>query len=184
MTLLDDNLPLARIVAGQMYRRLFGNDFAAVYSDALSGLAEASEKYDPTHDVKFVTYANTIIRQRIIDGWRTRYGREMTSARRDQLKNLSLEYEYTDSRGEIFTLGDFRVADGPDQIQQVDDRSECEWLLARLPARNAKILWDHCALGIPLATIGRREGLTESRICQIVDESKRRLKDVAAALAT
>ena len=176
--LLEDNMYLARIVARNMYRRLREIDYADVYSDALGGLAEAADKYDSAFGVKFSTYAGTIMRLRIIDGWRIRYGREETSARRDRLDLLSLDYEYEASGGEMFDLGDF-LEDTTDQMGQVDDHAECVWLLEHLPARDAKILWDHCALGIPLATLGRREGLTESRICQIVGEAKKRLHNVA-----
>ncbi len=98
--LLDDNLYLADIVAGRMYQRLREIDYADVYSDALGGLAEAADKYDPTFGVKFATYAGTMMRQRIIDGWRIRYGRHEHSAKRGRQQNLSLDYEYEDGRGE------------------------------------------------------------------------------------
>ncbi len=177
--LLEDNMYLADIVAKRMFARLRETDFDDVYSDALGGLAEAAAKYDPAHGVKFATYAATRMRQRIIDGWRRRYGREITSARRDRLGLLSLDYEHVDHRGQTSDFHDY-IPDLPDPIGQVDDRAECEWLLEHLSARNAKIMWDHYALGIPLATIGRREGVTESRVCQIVAAGKRRLHDVAS----
>ncbi len=65
-------------------------------------------------------------------------------------------------------------------IEHVDDRSECEWLLDHLPARDAKIMWDHYGLGISQATLARREGVTASRICQILDAGKKRLRDLAS----
>lgn len=181
-SLLDDTEWLVPIVAKSMFRRLSEIDYAAIYSDAMFGLMEAAERYDPEKStVPFKVYAELRMRHRIIDGWRTRYGREVTSARRDRFRDLSLdyEYEYEDGTGQTSDFYDF-IPDTADLIGQVDDRAECEWLLERLSARDAKILWDHYALGIPLATIGRREGVTESRIGQILDAGKKRLHDVAS----
>ncbi len=177
--LLDDNLYLADIVAKRMYGRLREIDFADVYSDALGGLAEAAEKYDPTFGVKFATYAGTMMRRRIIDGWRIRYGRYESSARRDSLGNLSLDHEYSNGDGTVVTLAD-SIPTPSDEIGQVDDRSECEWLLEHLSPRDAKIMWDHYGLGISQAMLARREGVTASRICQILDAGKKRLFDVAS----
>ncbi len=180
-TLLDDNLYLADIVAARMYGRLREIDYADVYSDALGGLAEAAEKYDPTFGVKFATYAGTMMRQRIIDGWRTRYGRFEDSARRGRHQNLSLDYQYDSGDGETYDMKDLIPVTGGG-IQQVDDRSECEWLLEHLPARDAKLMWDHYGLGISQATLARREGVTASRICQILDAGKRRLLDISSVI--
>lgn len=167
-------LPLAHAVVSECVRNMTHVDRDQFLSDALYGLMQADERYDPARGVSFPTYACRIMKQRIIDGWRTQYGRNPTSARREQLVGTHLEAPVVGGT----TLHDI-IATSSDGIKQVDDRAECEWLLEHLPARDAKILWDHCALGIPLATLGRREGLTESRICQIVDAAKKRLHNVA-----
>ncbi len=64
----------------------------------------------------------------------------------------------------------------PDLIGQVDDRDECEWLLDHLTDREAKIMWEHYALEIPVWMLARREGVSRARIGQIIDRAKRRLR--------
>ncbi len=64
----------------------------------------------------------------------------------------------------------------PDMLQQVDDRSECEWLLDHLSDREAKIMWDHYALEVPVWMLARREGVSRARVWQIIDRAKRRLR--------
>ncbi len=67
-----------------------------------------------------------------------------------------------------------------DLIKQVDDHAECEWLLDHLPAREAKLLWDRYALGLPLRVLARREGVSMCRIGQITDRARRRLRGPVA----
>ena len=67
-----------------------------------------------------------------------------------------------------------------DLIKQVDDRAECEWLLEHLPARDAKLLWDRYALGIPLRVLARREGVSMARIGQLNARAMRRLEGPVA----
>ena len=63
-----------------------------------------------------------------------------------------------------------------DRLKQVDDHAECDWLLAQLPAREAKLLWDHFALQIPLELLARREGMSVGRLIGLLDQSVCRLQ--------
>ena len=63
-----------------------------------------------------------------------------------------------------------------DRLKQVDDHAECSWLLAHLPAREAKLLWDHHALQIPLELLARREGMSVCRLIGLLDQSVCRLQ--------
>ena len=63
-----------------------------------------------------------------------------------------------------------------DRLKQVDDHAECDWLLAHLPAREAKLLWDHFALQIPLDLLARREGMTVGRLIRLLDQAVGRLQ--------
>ena len=63
-----------------------------------------------------------------------------------------------------------------DRLKQIEDHAECSWLLAHLPAREAKLLWDHHALQIPLGLLARREGMTMGRLIGLLDQSVCRLQ--------
>ncbi len=65
-----------------------------------------------------------------------------------------------------------------DGIKQVDDHAECEWLLEHLDHRDAVLLWDHYAEGIPVRTLARREGMTVSSVLLVLNRSCRRLQGV------
>ena len=65
-----------------------------------------------------------------------------------------------------------------DLIKQVDDHAECEWLLDHLTAHEAKLLWDHYALGIPVGVLARREGMTAGWVLWRLESALKRLQYV------
>ena len=65
-----------------------------------------------------------------------------------------------------------------DLIKQVDDHAECEWLLDHLDHRDAVLLWDHYAEGIPVRTLARREGMTVAAVLVVLNGACRRLQSV------
>ncbi len=65
-----------------------------------------------------------------------------------------------------------------DLIKQVDDHAECEWLLMHLDHRDAVLLWDRYAEGIPVKTLARREGMSVASVLVVLNRSCRLLQGV------
>lgn len=71
--LLQAHLGLVRYIAHRIGSRLAGSiEFDELIADGIVGLIEAVERFDPSHDVLFRTYAETRIRGAILDGIRAR----------------------------------------------------------------------------------------------------------------
>lgn len=64
--LVEENLLLARKLAGKYFKRRSHLEFDDIYSYAVIGLIDAAKKYDPSHGAKFSTYAYTRIRGEIV----------------------------------------------------------------------------------------------------------------------
>jgi RNA polymerase sigma factor for flagellar operon FliA len=71
--LLLAHAPLVRYLAHRIGTRLAGPvDFDDLVGDGLLGLIEAVDRFDPGHEVRFKTYAESRIRGAILDGVRGR----------------------------------------------------------------------------------------------------------------
>jgi RNA polymerase sigma factor for flagellar operon FliA len=71
--LLLAHTPLVKYLAHRIGSRLAGQiDFDDLVGDGLLGLMEAVDRYDPAHNVRFKTYAESRIRGSILDGVRGR----------------------------------------------------------------------------------------------------------------
>lgn len=67
-SLIEAYLPLTRLVASQMYRRLPPSvEFDELVSYGTLGLIDAITKYDPSKNVRFATYAVSRVRGAILD---------------------------------------------------------------------------------------------------------------------
>lgn len=71
--LLLGHAPLVKYLAHRIGSRLAGPiDFDDLIGDGLLGLMEAVDRFDPSHNVRFKTYAESRIRGAILDGVRGR----------------------------------------------------------------------------------------------------------------
>lgn len=71
--LLLAHTPLVKYLAHRIGSRLAGQiDFDDLVGDGLLGLMEAVDRYDPSHNVRFKTYAESRIKGAILDGVRGR----------------------------------------------------------------------------------------------------------------
>ena len=71
--LLLAHAPLVKYLAHRIGGRLAGPiDFDDLVGDGLLGLMEAVDRFDPSHNVRFKTYAESRIRGAILDGVRAR----------------------------------------------------------------------------------------------------------------
>jgi RNA polymerase sigma factor for flagellar operon FliA len=70
--LVDTYIPLVKITIGRMAMNLPRHiDYEELYSTGCMGLLSAINRYDPTREAKFTTYAITRIRGSVIDELRT-----------------------------------------------------------------------------------------------------------------
>jgi RNA polymerase sigma factor for flagellar operon FliA len=68
---LEQFIPLVQLVVAQMKKTLSNQvDESELYSSGMTGLWDASQKFDPSQGVKFETYAVQRIRGAILDGIR------------------------------------------------------------------------------------------------------------------
>ncbi len=182
---VEDLMGTARHIAGVAVWRYPPSVIEDTESDAMWGLARADRSFNGDHAITFHAWAKQRIWNEVIDGWRHRYGREYTSARRMELRQQSIDKEFAlDSYpGMTVSIKD-RLADkAPDPADQVCDRDQIRELLSLLSPRDARIMWDHYALGIPLRILGDRNGITECRVSQICKAGRTRLADHARAAA-
>jgi RNA polymerase sigma factor FliA len=89
---LDQYIPLVQMVVGQMKRKLSDQaDEKDLFSSGMTGLWDASRKFDSTHGVKFETYAVQRIRGAILDGLRQSDPASRTLRKKDKVIREALD---------------------------------------------------------------------------------------------
>lgn len=147
-TLVLDNLRLAYKIA-RKYRKS-GKEYDDVVSDALCGLVEAAERFDPIKCTAFSTFASKTIHGLVKNGIRQRLRERFT---------ISIESIWP-CEIENPEIVDYRN----------DDRislETAEHLHEVLDAREFKIVSGHLLESKTLREIGREIGLSRSRMSQI-----------------
>ena len=210
-------LPLVVFEARRLHERLPPViDIDDLISSGTLGLMDAVERFDPSRDVKFKTYAAFRIRgamldylrendnyprsvrefareiKTVIDAFKNRYGRQPTMAELAQLLNRTPEelskrisnlptgpaLELVNESGhEVKPLDEFRVPTGNDTLDNRERREALQEAIERnLNDREKTVLqlyfWDE----LNLKEIARILGVTESRVSQILSQSKRKMK--------
>ena len=105
-----------------------------------------------------------------------------------QIQLISLEAldEWAGARGVAVTLAETLALENSDPVTLLE-ASETSRLLAlsfaRLPERDHQVLWSYYVENLTLAEIGRRLGVTESRVCQLRSRAISRLRDHFAELS-
>lgn len=159
--------PFARKTANYMCR---GHkvDYEEAYADALIGLWQAAERWDPARGVKFGTFASRRMRGAILDGIRER-GQNSRSACRTStgVDFISLDQPVNDEDDR--TVADlFVIPSGEDEvILRLDMTAAVRHELDRLSARDRRMVTDHLA-GRTLAAVAGDVGLSECRASQIL----------------
>lgn len=153
--LVTENVGLARYAARKMSKQL-RITYDEAYSDALVGLWQAAQRYDPDRGVKFSTFAAKRINGEIVDRYRS--WDHCEPARVNRLRFVSLDDSYIET-----------VADPVDPLAEMFADAGYEEILATtssMSARTQDIVRRHAA-GETLLEIARDHGIGESRVCQI-----------------
>lgn len=171
--LIRENIPLVWWVVNRFApSRLSETELEEVYSAGLIGLWDAVEKFDPSLNYRFSTFAVSRIRGRI-SGWVTTRNRKKRKLDREAI-SLSLPLHAGDKPGS--TLEDFIV----DERAAFEDRiiagMEADRLLERCTERERRIIRS-LGDGLTLQEVGELEnGVSRERVFQIKERATRKIK--------
>jgi RNA polymerase sigma factor for flagellar operon FliA len=105
-----------------------------------------------------------------------------------QIRMISMEAldEWAAARGSTVTLAETLAAEDSDPVVLLEAQETSRLLalsFSRLPERDHRVLWFYYVENLTLAEIGRRLGVTESRVCQLRGRAVSRLREKFAELA-
>jgi RNA polymerase sigma factor for flagellar operon FliA len=105
-----------------------------------------------------------------------------------QIRMISMEAldEWAAARGSTVTLAETLAQEESDPVTVLEARETSRLLalsFSRLPERDHRVLWFYYVENLTLAEIGRRLGVTESRVCQLRGRAVSRLRDKFAELS-
>jgi len=105
-----------------------------------------------------------------------------------QIRMISIDAldEWAAARGGTVTLAETLAQEDSDPMIMLEARETGRLLalsFARLPERDHQVLWCYYVENLTLAEIGRRLGVTESRVCQLRGRAIGRLREKFAELA-
>jgi RNA polymerase sigma factor (sigma-70 family) len=150
------------------------------------GLVKAADRYDPARGVAFKSWAINWIRGAMReylreDDWLSRREREEVNAgRMEEPLVVSLEEVLALEQGEwdrhrLESIPD--PAPGPEEeVCEQGERESIRRIVARLPRRERQVVWRTEGLGESSEQVGRRLGLSESRVWQLRNQGRRRLR--------
>ncbi len=162
------HMPMVQKIASKMHRRLpLHVDIDDLVSAGSRGLLRAFERYDAGRGWKFSTFAVHWIRGAICDEVR-----RMDHASRWLRLSGAAPIQYQLKQSTIRTLVDYREQD-PEIIAEWRDEVRC--LFDRVSPREREILRLYYLEEVPMSAIGRRLGISESRVSQIHAELRVRL---------
>lgn len=169
-------MPLARAVAGRVFRTIPRGraSRAELEQDALIGLHQAAAAFDPARRVKFETFATRRIRGAVIDGLRDR-----DVLTRGQRARGALEPRSLDGRGRAAEGRDAGIVDAgaEEPGRAMAEASVLERVAGLLPDPvMASVVRLRFGEGLRMWEIGRRVGLSGSRVSQLLSCALRALR--------
>lgn len=173
----EDHLGLLKKVVGSMYRP--GTvEYDDMYQYGALGLMDAVEKYDPNRDVAFNTYAQWRIRGAVLDGLRKELKRGFMGGG-VQLRGKLLPFDVFSldapviDEEDVDTWGDLVGNDG------LEDRYINYELVSgglnQLSIKSKVITLLYFEFSYTNREIAEMYRVTESRICQILQQAKQEL---------
>lgn len=163
----QDDLKLVDYAVRRLSRNghLNYSDRDDLYSDGMLGLAQGVKQWDESAEVRYrfnnrTYYVRKIVERAIIDGMRTRNGRDTTGFRKQEFEKRFVRLDWHSDEMAESTLERYVGIEDEHLFVAAD-------LLERLPERERLILWRHDILGDRLHEIADDLGVTESRVSQI-----------------
>lgn len=193
--LVKHNLKIVITIANKNRGRGIGVD--DLIQQGNLGLYEAALRFDPTHNVRFATFAGTrvlkSINKLIDDSGRIvripvnqEYQRYLDKKNGKDVENISSvkldDFVGDEEKGQ--TKGDVIASTRPEVEETIDYdhyRVKVTSLLNVLKERDREIIKMFFGIDqdepIPTKDIAKEMGLTQIRVCQIISSSKKRLKE-------
>jgi len=163
--LIEKHMIRAKIIAGVYKRDHCTVEFDDIYQDACVGLCKAADNFDALRGIQFGTYADRVIRGRILDG-----RRDCNILKRGELKavrNGELNVAFQ-------SMGDLSMNELPRVAAcQLDDVAQKEFaalisqLIDSLPKRLRLVLRLYYYDELTMWEIGKILGVIECRISQM-----------------
>lgn len=177
--LVESHLGFARALARRLSRTLVSHaDQEALESDAMLGLLLAARCFDRDRGAAFATYAARRIWGAMIDGLRQRHGCGRNH-RPPAMHSLSAPLFATDGR-EV-SLADLLGASEDAVGMDLEHKDQCDHLLRHVTAASRCMVREHYLEGLSQHEIGRRHGLSASRVCQRIKAARQRMREIACA---
>lgn len=153
-------------------------DQDALESDALLALLRAARSFDPDRGTSFKTYAGHRIRGAMIDGVRER--NSFDRRKRWQPTVISLDTVVAhDFEGNILTLGGLLECRGEPVGAAIERKDEVDLLLRPLNRKHRSMVRQYYMAEATQAKIGRRHGLSASRVSQQLRAARQLLQSSA-----
>ena len=177
--LVVSHMRFARKLANQFSRGLPSQaDQDALESDALLALLRAARSFDPDHGTSFKTYAGHRIRGAMIDGVRER--NSFDRRKRWQPTVISLNTSVAqDFEGNTLTLGDLLECRLEPVGAAIERKEEVDLLLRPLNRKHRSMIRQYYMAEATQAKIGRRHGLSASRVSQQLRAARLQLQSSA-----
>lgn len=188
----------ARLVARDVYAKTYWRqaDWTDYVQNAMVGLLEAMDRFDPEHGVEFRAYARHRVRGAVFNGLRDA-SMIPTSRAGDLLmeRSTSLSEEESDSDSALQRFSDWVVGLGVGFLLEssADDDAATNTpyasavkaesvrrvraALGALPANERRIIGSHYLKHIAFIDIAEDMGLTKGRISQLHHQAIRRMRD-------
>jgi RNA polymerase sigma factor for flagellar operon FliA len=212
--LIERHLPLARILAAKLFsgRRVQETEFDDYLHYAALGLIEAVDKFDPSRNVLFRTFAAHRIQGSVLNNVERLSERDEQLALKSRLRKQRLaslregRKEGEDKTSELFehmaevavglALGymlegsgmylsseDSHAEDVYSSHEMKQLRATVNAIVELLPERERNVIKYHYYHGLGVTEIGEIFGLSKGRISQIHREALRNLRDLYARAA-
>jgi RNA polymerase sigma factor (sigma-70 family) len=174
--LVEDHVGFARALARRLGGLLPGHaDREALESDAMYGLLLAARSFDPARGATFATYASRRIHGAMLDGLRERRG---CGRNHHPPMVVSLSQPVGAGDGHDAHLGDLLCGDDEPVGTHLEREDHLERLLGRLRASERRLVREYYFDDLTLSQIGRRHGISASRVSQCLKDARQRMREV------
>lgn len=176
--LVVENLNLVPFVFNKYYQQFRRSpDYEDILSLGYIGLIKAAEKFNPSKNNRFSTWAAYHIRSEINTYFKKR------KALKREAKVISLDEEVNDKdkeRGHYLRerkATNHEAISAPDyRLNNIENKLIAEELLLTLDERERTIIYMYFWLGLSDSQIGKHFKLTRKRISQIINTSLKKLR--------
>lgn len=174
-------VPTARRIA-QHRARMWGLPPDDAVGDAMVGVVQAVDRYDPDRGSDLLAFAHRRIVGAIIDGARERSWRPARGGA-DVPDRPVVPLEAVPRNGEAPVSTEPECPSAQAALSHVEDVMVTQQLMAKLNRRHAWVVREYFLRSRPLKDIARELQVSESRVSQILSAAKRTMRAAATAAA-